>query len=59
MKMKWSFKKFITNMLCIVSALLFAGCVLSYFEVLLKHNGPNPIYSAYNFFVLVFKGGVM
>ena len=59
MKMKWSFKKFMINMLCVASMLLIAWCVLSYFEVISKNLNPNPIYLPYNFFTLVFKGGAM
>lgn len=57
--MKWNAKKFITNMICVVSTLLIAWCMLSFFEIICKNTNPNPIYSVHNFFVLIFKGGAM
>lgn len=45
---KWNIKKFISNLIVLISVIMLAWGVLSYLEVCAKNIHPNPHYSQYN-----------
>lgn len=53
--MKWNVKKFITNMLCIISVIIFIWMVASFLEIISKNTEPNPTYSEANLIVQLIK----
>ena len=53
--MKWNPKKFITNMLCIASAIVLIWMMASFVEIICKNTDPNPTYSEGNIIVQIIE----
>ena len=56
MKMKWSFKKFITNLWIAITIVFFAWGIINCAEIISKNTEPNPTYSETNIVVKLIEG---
>ena len=56
MKMKWSFKKFITNLWCAITIVFIAWSIINCCEIICKNTNPNPTYSEANLIVKLVEG---